>query len=77
MNDPLGHLLLIFSAVEKSPISALAIAWLKMSKLAESIDVVVVFAVAKFASLAAEPFASNTIHEDGSPGTEINTFNKF
>ena len=45
-----------------------------MSKLAESIDVVVVFAVAKVASLAVEPFASNTIHEDGSPGTEINTF---
>ena len=70
------YLLLLFSVVEKSPISALAIAWLKMSKFEESIDVVVALAVAKFESLAEEPFASNTIHEEESPGTEITKMNR-
>ena len=61
--------LLLFSAVEKSPISALAIAWLNMSKLADSI-VDVVLVLVKFASLAEEPLESSTIHEDESPGTD-------
>ena len=64
LNDFMCQKNLLFAevAVEKSPISALAMAWLKISILVVSLLTLSIWSL--------DPFESRTIHEDVSPGTK-------